>query len=300
MSAVPRSCATEEHGQCACGGPGPAAAGPDRSAPTAVDLLLSRIEIRAMDCPSEGEQVRSALGALAVAIEFDYPARVAQVWHRAPPEHLLAALEPLHFGARLLASASSGGAAMPDHDSMGQRVVLIRLLAINAAMFVVEMLAGWWAASAGLLADGLDMLADASVYGVALLAVGRGARARARAARWAGVTQLLLACTVFAGLLERLGSGVETLGPVMMYVAMLALAANATCLWLISARREQGAHMRASYIFSASDVLANLGVVLAGALVAWTGQAWPDWLIGAAIGTMVLLGAIRILRLPAD
>jgi len=264
------------------------------------DLLLSRIEIPAMDCPAEAEQVRAALGALAVSIEFDLAARLARVWHREPAAHLMAAIVPLRFGARLLETVSARGRSAPDDEQAGQRSVLIRLLAINAAMFAVEMLAGWWAASAGLLADGLDMLADASVYGVALLAVGRGARARARAARWAGITQLLLACTVFAGLLERLGSGVETHGPVMMSVALLALAANATCLWLISARRGQGAHMRASYIFSASDVLANLGVVAAGALVAWTGQAWPDWLIGAAIGTMVLLGAIRILRLPAD
>ena len=55
--------------------------------------------------------------------------------------------------------------------------------------------------------------------------------------------------------------------------------------------------MRASYIFSANDVLANLGVILAGVLVTWSGSPLPDWIIGGLIGTMVLIGSIRILRL---
>ncbi|MNG40629.1 hypothetical protein D3C84_1292950 [compost metagenome] len=55
--------------------------------------------------------------------------------------------------------------------------------------------------------------------------------------------------------------------------------------------------MRASWIFSANDVLANLGVIVAGALVAWSGSAWPDLLIGSLVGLLVLNGARRILAL---
>jgi len=55
--------------------------------------------------------------------------------------------------------------------------------------------------------------------------------------------------------------------------------------------------MTASYIFSANDVLANLGVIVAGALVAWTGSAVPDLVIGGIIGAVVLNGARRILAL---
>jgi Co/Zn/Cd efflux system component len=91
------------------------------------------------------------------------------------------------------------------------------------------------------------------------------------------------------------GATPEPLG--MVSIAVLALAANVACLWLISRYRDGGVHMKASYIFSANDVIANLGVIAAGALVAWTGSAWPDWIIGVVIGAVVLTGAVRILRL---
>jgi Co/Zn/Cd efflux system component len=55
--------------------------------------------------------------------------------------------------------------------------------------------------------------------------------------------------------------------------------------------------MKASWIFSTNDVLANLGVIVAGALVAWTGSRLPDLVIGTAVGLLVLGGAVRILRL---
>jgi Co/Zn/Cd efflux system component len=55
--------------------------------------------------------------------------------------------------------------------------------------------------------------------------------------------------------------------------------------------------MQASYIFSATDVIANLGVIVAGLLVIWSGNAWPDWIVGLMIGSIVLIGAVRILRL---
>jgi Co/Zn/Cd efflux system component len=55
--------------------------------------------------------------------------------------------------------------------------------------------------------------------------------------------------------------------------------------------------MKATYICTANDVLANLGVILAGGLVAWTGSAIPDLVVGAAIAVVVFRGALRILRL---
>jgi len=83
----------------------------------------------------------------------------------------------------------------------------------------------------------------------------------------------------------------------MIAISLLALAANVGCLVLISGHRHRGVHLRPSYIFSATDVLANLGAMLAGVLVAWTGRSLPDRIIGFVIGTMILPGSIRILRL---
>jgi len=170
------------------------------------------------------------------------------------------------------------------------------LLAINAVMFFVELGAGWLAQSTGLIADSLDMFADATVYGLALYAVGHAGR-QLGAARLSGWLQLLLALGALAEVLRRwlTGSAPEPLP--MMGIALLALAANVTCMALLAKHRDGGAHMKASWIFSTNDVLANLGVILAGALVAWTGSNLPDLVIGTLIGLLVLNGARRILCL---
>jgi len=83
----------------------------------------------------------------------------------------------------------------------------------------------------------------------------------------------------------------------MMAVASVALIANISCLLLIAKHREGGAHMKASWIFSANDVVINLGVILAGLLVAWTGSNYPDLVIGGVVGGIVFIGAKRILAL---
>jgi Co/Zn/Cd efflux system component len=83
----------------------------------------------------------------------------------------------------------------------------------------------------------------------------------------------------------------------MVIVGGLALVANLTCVVLLSRHRTGGVHLRASWIFTTNDTLANAGVILAGLLVAVTGAAWPDLLIGTAIAMLVASGAVRILRM---
>ena len=83
----------------------------------------------------------------------------------------------------------------------------------------------------------------------------------------------------------------------MVTMGALALVANAYCLWAMATRRHQGAHMKASYIFLANDVIANGGVIVAGVLVALSGSRYPDLVIGAIVALVVLNGARRILAL---
>ena len=149
----------------------------------------------------------------------------------------------------------------------------------------------------GLLADALDMLADAGVYGVALGVAGRGPLAKARAAATSGFLQLGPG---------RPGCGrggprawireSEPWSLVMVASRLLALAANSTCLWLLRRHRHGEVHMRASFIFSATDVQANLGVIAAGLLVFLTGWGLFDLLIGLLICGLVVRGGLRILR----
>lgn len=229
---------------------------------------------------------------------FDLEARSLTVIHAGDAAPILAKLEPLGFGATLVASAEAAGGeivATPDDATEGRTLKV--LLVINAAMFVVELAAGWIADSTGLIADSLDMLADALVYGLSLYAVGRSATTKLKAAHVSGLFQSLLAVGVLLEVVRRLARGSEPEAPAMIAISLLALAANVGCLLLIAGHRHGGAHMKASWIFSTNDVLANVGVIVAGALVAWTGSRFPDLLIGTLVGCVVLLGGIRILRL---
>lgn len=251
-----------------------------------------------MDCPSEEQSIRRALAPLDAVegLAFDLQGRTLTVVHVGPPEPVLARLVPLGFGARLDRSAPTEAEVVPD-DPVAEARVLRQLLAINATMFVVELGAGAVAQSTGLVADALDMAADAMVYALALYAVGRTVADQQRAARWSGGLQLVLALGALGEVGRRALVGSEPAEGLMMGVAALALAANLACVALLARHRGGGVHLKASWIFTTHDALANLGVIVAGALVALTGSAVPDLVVGTAVGLVVLASAVRILRL---
>lgn len=283
---------------CACGAARPPAAVP--AVPVAAaGVVRSVFHVPGIDCPAEEGMIRLRLdGAAVVGLSFDLAARRLTVDHAGDPAELLERLRPLGYGAALVESGAVADAVAAGRaDDATEARVLWLLLAINAVMFVVEIVAGWLARSAGLIADAMDMFADAAVYGVALYGVGRAAGIKLAAARLSGLLQLLLALGALGQTARHVLVGAEPVSTAMLGVGLLALAANVACLLLVHRHRHRGAHMKASYIFSANDVIANLGVLAAGALVAWTGSPWPDWVIGAAIGLVVLAGAVRILRL---
>ena len=177
-----------------------------------------------------------------------------------------------------------------------ERGVLVVLLLINGVMFIAELAVGWWAQSTALIADALDMLADAMVYGVGLYAVGKSMFIKAGAARISGSLQVLLGLLVLVDILRRLIVGSEPVSILMMGMGIIALIANVSCLVLIARYRSGEVHMRASWIFSKNDVIANLGVILAGGLVAWTGSRLPDLVIGLLVALIVIRGGILILQ----
>jgi cation diffusion facilitator family transporter len=173
--------------------------------------------------------------------------------------------------------------------------VLWQLLAINALLFVVELAVGWVAQSTGLIADSIDMLADATIYAIGLYAVGKTAQHKARAARLSGWFQAALALMILIDIIRRMIMGSEPVSLLMMGMGVIALIGNVICLRLIARHRDGEVHMRASWIFSKNDVIANSGVILAGALVWWSGSRWPDLIIGLLIVAVVLHGALQII-----
>lgn len=267
--------------------------------------FISEFHVPKMDCPSEERMIRLALNDLhpAVALEVDIPQRRVTITHSGSANDILQRLQPLNYGAELrstlpLQSGSLDQALALSRDrDAAEAKVLIWLLLINGFMFFFELTLGIVAQSTALIADAIDMFADAAVYGLALFAVGRSAQLKLRAAHMAGWLQMILAFGVLIEVIRRFVYGSEPVSVLMMSVGTLALIANVTCLLLIHRQRNSGVHMKASWIFSAVDVIANIGVILAGLLVLWTGSRYPDLLVGLIIAVIVLNGARRILRL---
>ena len=177
-----------------------------------------------------------------------------------------------------------------------QKRVLYWLLAINAVLFVAEFGIGWFAQSTALIADSLDMLADAVVYAIGLYAVGRAAHHKARAAMLSGYFQMALGLLIIADIVRRAYVGSEPASGLMMVMGSVALVGNVICLVLIQKHRHGDVNMRASWIFSSNDVIANAGVIASGALVGWLNARWPDMVIGCIIVVIVLRGAQMILK----
>lgn len=113
----------------------------------------------------------------------------------------------------------------------------------------------------------------------------------------AGGLQLALPLDALSEVVRRASFGSEPESALMMGVGAVALVANAVCLVLVAKKRDRGAQMKASYIFSANDVIANLGVIAARAFVTWNGSSYPDLIVGTVIAVIVLTGARRILKL---
>jgi Co/Zn/Cd efflux system component len=179
--------------------------------------------------------------------------------------------------------------------SARQRGVLQAALWINAAMFVVESAAGLAANSTALLADSVDMLGDAIVYGFSLYAIDRGLVWQSRAAFLKGSIMaafgLGILVQVALKLTRGLAPGVETMG----IVGLVALVANLVCLRLLWRHRGDDINMRSAWICSRNDVIGNASVLVAAAAVWLTGSPWPDIIVGLLVAAVFGRSAIGVL-----
>lgn len=176
-----------------------------------------------------------------------------------------------------------------------ERKILQIALVLNATMFVIGLVAGLLAQSTSLIADSLDMLADASAYTIGLFAIGRSLRFKASAATLSGSILLLLGAGVLLEVLRRAWLGSCPESTTMIIVACVSLTVNASVLRMLGRFRKGEAHLRATWIFTRADVIVNLGVIISGILVALTHSRYPDLIVGFAIGLYVIKEAIEIL-----
>lgn len=264
-------------------------------------LSSSTYNVSGMDCAAEEQLVRMKLAdePAVQRLRFDLAQRTVVITHRGEHTELERLMQELNLGAVQVGHVTID-ALPPAADDAQQRTLLIVVLLINAALFVLELTTGWLAGSMGLIADSLDMLADALVYGLSLYAVGKAAVQKRRVARLSGYAQLLLAVFGMVEVLRRfVGAGDEPRFTLMIVVSLIALAGNVAALLVLQRTQSQDVHIRASWIFTTNDVLVNLGVIVAGVLVFVSGSRLPDLVIGALVFALVGSGALRILRLAA-
>jgi Co/Zn/Cd efflux system component len=177
-----------------------------------------------------------------------------------------------------------------------QRRVLQTVLAINGAMFVVELVASLLAHSTALLADSVDMLGDALVYGCSLYVVGRGPGWAARGALLKGGVMAAFGAGVLVEVALKLAHGLVPTVEIMTGVGLLALAANGGTLLVLWRRRADDVNMRSAWLCSRNDVIANAAVLLAAGGVALTGSAWPDVVAGLLIAALFSTSAVDVIR----
>jgi len=170
------------------------------------------------------------------------------------------------------------------------------VLAINLAMFGVEFAAGIVSSSVALLADSLDMLGDSLVYGFSLYVVSRSDGWKAVSAMFKGGLMALFGLFVLAQAIFKIVNPVTPEYGIVGVIGLLALTANAVCLYLLWRHRAEDVNMRSVWLCSRNDIIANLGVISAAGAVWYFDSQWPDLVVGLAIAGLFLRSAVHVFR----
>ena len=177
-----------------------------------------------------------------------------------------------------------------------KRNILVWVLIINTSMFFIEAVYGWFAQSNALMADALDMLGDAAIFGFSLYVIRLNTIWQSRAGYIKGIIMAIFAIGVLTNTFYRSFNPIIPEVTTMGVVGFMALTANLICAVMLLGFRDTDINMRSAWLCSRNDVLANLGVLLAAAGVAWTNSPWPDLLVGISISALILKSAIEVMR----
>lgn len=174
------------------------------------------------------------------------------------------------------------------------RKILMIALAINAAMFIVEVVGGFNASSVSLMADAIDFFGDAMNYAISLLVLSMSLMWRARAAFFKGITMGLFGLFVLASAIWSFTHGKVPEPYTMGLIGMLALVANVSVALMLYAYREGDANMHSVWLCSRNDAIGNLAVILAAVGVFGSGSAWPDLLVALIMAGLGLSASIQV------
>jgi Co/Zn/Cd efflux system component len=170
------------------------------------------------------------------------------------------------------------------------------VIAINAAMFAVEVVAGALAGSRALQADALDFAGDAATYGLSLAVIGASLRTRATAAMLKGVSLALMALWVLGSTLYQVFVLAVPRAEVIGAVGVLALCANIASVLILMRYAQGDANVRSVWLCSRNDAIGNVAVMIAAVGVWGIGSAWPDLIVAAGMAGLFLWSSVQILR----
>jgi Co/Zn/Cd efflux system component len=177
-----------------------------------------------------------------------------------------------------------------------QKSTLVKVLWINAVMFLVIVGAALYGRSTALLSDSLDNLGDALTYGLSLYVVSQSVAAKARVALFKGLLILLGASVVIGQVIWKLLHPLVPSFEVMGAFSLAGLAANGICLWLLWQHRSEDINMSSVFECSRNDIASNLSVFLAAAGVWLLQSGWPDIVVAAMLAALLLRSSVRVIR----
>lgn len=176
-----------------------------------------------------------------------------------------------------------------------QRGTLLIVLAINATMFLVIVVAALYGNSTALMADSLDNLGDALTYALSLYAVSRGSTVKARVALFKGALILLAACAVAGQIIYKLFIPSVPIFEIMGTFSLLGLVGNSICLYLLWRHRHEDVNMSSVWECSRNDIASNLSVFIAAGFVWLTNSGWPDIMVALGLVWMLMRSAFRVI-----
>ena len=195
-------------------------------------------------------------------------------------------------------SASCGCSGNPVFDGMDNRykLVLWIVIAMNGAMFLIEMLAGKLAGSQSLQADALDFLGDFLTYGMSLSVIGMSLRVRSTAAMIKGLSLLAMGLWILGTTLYQVLFLSIPEAEIMGLIGFLALATNLGAVLLLSRYKDGDANVRSVWLCSRNDAIGNVSVIGASVLVFLSSSGWPDIVVALGMSGLFLRSAQLILK----
>jgi Co/Zn/Cd efflux system component len=167
------------------------------------------------------------------------------------------------------------------------RRILQLVALLNAAYFGFEFAVALAIGSVSLLADSIDFLEDASVNILILMALGWSAVRRAQVGMALAVILLIPGLATLWTAWNKLQLPLPPAPVPLSAAGAGALIVNLTCAsMLVRYREHHGSLTRAAFLSARNDVLANIAIVVAGLLTAYSHSLWPDMIVGLAIAAM--------------